>query len=177
MKGQVLYKIDSTTKLLQYFAGTTATTQSTKTYAATGIESGLTVGDRLIVAGFSNTASNGAKTVATIATNSITVNEAIGASESGVSATFSGEYCGNFQNVQEYAKLIATAITSGNANLYIDFSNDGTNTDYTATTSITGGTGAITTTETTAKYAALRIRTNAADQTVLRSYLYGRTVS
>lgn len=61
-----------------------ATTQGTKTYTrASGSFSadGYRVGDIIIVAGFTNTESNGLKTIATVGTTTITVVEDIGADE------------------------------------------------------------------------------------------------
>lgn len=71
-------------------ASAVSTTQGTKTYAKdTGSWSNdPVVGQWVYISGFSNSASNGWKKVASVSgSNSFTVEEAIGASESGVSAT------------------------------------------------------------------------------------------
>ena len=177
MKDYIMTKLDSTTELLQYFTGSTTTTQATRQYAATNIGVGLSVGDKLVVAGFSNVASNGTKTIATVATDAITVEEAIGAGEAGVTATFNQEYQGVWVDVRKWAKLTGSINTSGAAYVYIDQSADGLNVDYTTTRTITGGTADSWSIETVLPNIRMRIRANAIDQTVMRAYLYGRIIT
>lgn len=178
MFDQKLKLIDSTQEALQYFTSTGVTFAATDdSMSATGIGSGLSAGDEILVSGSSQSANNTYWTIATVAADKITIDGAITDDNAGETITVTQVYRGDFQVVDHYAKLIASVYCNGNANLYIDFSGDGTNTDYTCTTSITGGTGAITTTEVCMKYARLRLATNAADQTTVRCYLYGRTES
>jgi hypothetical protein len=181
MLNQKLYKIDSTTELLQYFTSTAVTfAELDNSMAATGIGSGFAAGDKIVVAASAQTANNTTHTIATVAADKITVTSdtTITDDNEGETITVSQVYIGNFQIVENYAKLVATVYCSGNAKLDIDFSQDGVNADYSPTqVAITGGTGAIETTEVCAKYARLRVTTNATDQTILRATLYGRTVS
>jgi len=176
---QIVNKFYEIDELLQYFAGSTATTATTKKYAATGIGTGFAVGDTVLVAGFSNTASNGVKTIAYIHTDAsyITVSEAIGADESGVSATFNQTYNGAWQDVSGCTVLIGTIRTSGNCSVYTDWSWDrGVTTEFSeSANSITGGTaesmGEIVV---IAPYARCRVVNNGADQTVMSIYFGGR---
>ena len=181
MLDQKLYKIDSTTELLQYFASSAVTfAAADNSIAASGIGAGFENGDKIVVTGSAQAANNTTHTIATVAANKITVTSdtSITGDDAGESITVSQVYIGNFQKVENYAKLVATVYCSGNAKLDIDFSHDGVNADYYPTqVSITGGIGAIETTEVCAKYARLRLTTSAADQTTLRATLYGRTVS
>jgi Na+/proline symporter len=77
-------------KLLPYFSGTITVTQATKKYAATGIGTGLAVGDTVLFAGFLDADSNGVKTAKTVAADEITVEEAVGANET-AAANFKGQ--------------------------------------------------------------------------------------
>ena len=177
MKDHILVKLDSTTELLQYFTGSVNTTATTKKYASTGIGSGLTAGEKVVIAGFSNADSNGTKTLATVAANEITVEEAIGANETGVTATVNQEYQGEWKEVEQFSHLLAIENTSGNAYAYVDQSADGVNTDYTTTITVTAATAKADSIETVLPFARLRVRTNAADQTTMRAYLFGRRLT
>jgi len=177
MKDHILIKLDSTTELLQYFTGSVTTTEATRKYAATAIGSGFAVGDKVVFAGFSNADSNGTKTLATVAANEVTVEEAIGAGEAGVTATVNQEYQGDWKEVDQFSHLLPTINCSGNAYIYVDFSGDGVNTDYTNTGTITGGTADMGSIETGLPFARLRVRNNGADQTTMRAYLYGRRLT
>ena len=177
MKDHILVKLDSTTELLQYFTGSITTTQATKKYAATGIGSGLTAGEKVVFAGFSNADSNGTKTLATVAANEVTVEEAIGTGESGVTATVNQEWQGEWKEVDQFSHLLSTINTSGNAYAYVDQSADGVNTDYTTTITVTAATAKADSIEVLLPYARLRVRTNAADQTTMRAYLFGRRLT
>jgi hypothetical protein len=177
MRPQILHQLDYTGELLQYFTGSITTTTATKTYAASSIQAGLSVGDKVFFAGFSNADSNGIKTIATLGTNELTVSETIGTGESGVTATLSQEYQGAWVNVDSWAALTGTINTSGAAIIYIDQSGDKTNVDYTSTWAVTAATALSYSVETIAKYGRMRVRTNAADQTIMRAYLFGRSVS
>lgn len=176
---QIVNKFYEIDELLQYFTGSTGTTATTKKYSATGIGSGFTVGDTVLVAGFSNTASNGVKTIATIAGDNsyITVSEAIGADEAGVSAKFNQTYNGAWQDVGGCTVLIGTIRTSGNCSVYTDWSWDGgTTTEFSeSANSVTGGTaesmGEIVV---IAPYARCRVVNGDADQTVMSIFFGGR---
>jgi len=178
MKDHIVIKLDSTTELLQYFTGSVTVTQSTKKYAATSIQAGLAVGDKIYIAGCGQTASNGLKTIATLGTNELTVEEAVGTDEGPTaSVTLNQEYQGDWKEVDQFSHLLPTINCSGNAYIYVDFSGDGVNTDYTNTGTITGGTADMGSIETGLPFARLRVRNNGADQTTMRAYLYGRRLT
>jgi hypothetical protein len=177
MRPQIIHQLDYTGELLQYFTGSITTTTATKTYAATNIQAGLSVGDKVYFGGFSNADSNGLKTIATLGTNELTVSETIGTGESGVTATLNQEYVGSWVNVDSWAVLTALINTSGAAIIYIDQSGDKTNVDYTSTWNVSAATAAAYSVETLVKYGRMRVRTNAADQTIMRAYFNGRAVS
>jgi hypothetical protein len=178
MKDHIIEKLDSTTELLQYFTGSVTTTQATNKYAATNIGVGLAVGDILYVAGFSNTASNGWKTVTTIAGDNsyIYVSEAIGAGESGVTATFNQEYQGTWQEAEQFSHVCPFIYSSGNAYLYVDQSPNKVN-YYTTTRTITAATADLASIETCLPFVRMRVRTNAADQTTMDAQLFGRRIT
>jgi hypothetical protein len=73
--------------------------------------------------------------------------------------------------------LLSTINTSGNAYAYVDQSADGVNTDYTTTITVTAATAKADSIEVLLPYARLRVRTNAADQTTMRAYLFGRRLT
>ena len=177
MKEFIMTQLDKVTELLQYFTGSVATTQTTKKYAATNIGVGLAAGDIVVVAGFSNSASNGTKTLVTVATSEITVSEAIGANEAGVTATFNQEFQGNWHDVRRWAKITGAINCSGNGYVYIDQSGDGITVDYTTTRTIAAATADSWSIEIVLSYARMRIRTDAADQSSMRAYLYGRIIT
>ena len=177
MKDHILIKLDSTTELLQYFTGSVNTTATTKKYASTGIGSGLAVGEKVVIAGFSNADSNGTKTLATVAANEITVEEAIGANETGITATVNQEWQGEWKEVNQFSHLLSVINTSGNAYAYVDQSANGVDTDYTTTITVTAATAKADSIEVLMPYARLRVRTNAADQTTMRAYLFGRRLT
>lgn len=177
-----LMQMANTGELLQYYTGTVATTQLTRAYAGTGIGSGLTAGDKVFIAGASNAASNGLKTLETVAADVITVVEAIGAGETGLTLTVNQEFISPWIDCQEFAKLVGMVKTSGNAILFCEFSGDkGVTVGYISPSSsgqaITGGTPLAFSYEVIAKWARFRLRTNAADQTAVDAYFYGRKIS
>lgn len=173
-----LEQIEKVTELLQYFTGTVTTTTATRTYAATSIESGLAVGDKIVIAGCAQTNSNGTKTIESVATNSITVVEAIGTGEGPTaSVTMNQELQGTWQESQRYTTLTGSINTSGAAIIYIDQSANGVDTDYTTTWAVTAATALAYSAEVVLPFARIRVRTNAADQTIMRAYLFGRKVS
>lgn len=179
-----LMQLANTTELLQYFTGSTDTTQTTRKYAASNIGVGLAVGDTIYLSGCSNAASNGAKTIESIASDNsyITVEETIGANETGVTLVLNQEFNSPWYDCQEFSRLVGMISCSGAAILIVEYSGDkGTTTGYVSPSSsgqaITGGTPLGFSYEVIAKWARFRLRTNAADQTSMDAYFYGRKVS
>lgn len=175
---QIVNQLEEITELLQYFTGSTATTATTKKYAATGIGAGFAVGDTVLVAGFSNTDSNGVKTIATIASDDsyITVAEAIGADETGVSAKFNQTYNGAWQDVGGCTVLIGTIRCSGALSQYWDWSWDSgakTIEFASAANTVTGGTAEIIDeVHVIAPFVRMRLVNTDTDQTVM-SIIWG----
>ena len=176
MRDTVLTLLDSMTELLQYFTGSTVITQADKTFTAANIGSGLTVGEKIVIAGAANSASNGTFTLATVASGAITVLETIGANET-ATITINQEYQGSWYDTRNWAKITGSINCSGNAFVYIDQSGNGSNVDYTTTRTITGGVADAWSIETVLPYVRMRVRTNAVDQTTMRAYLYGRIIT
>ena len=176
MKDYIMTQLAKTTELLQYFTGSTVITQADKTFTAANIGSGLTAGEKIVIAGAGQSASNGTFTLVTVAAGAITVHEAIGTDET-ATITINQEYQSAWIDVRKWAKLTGSINSSGNAYVYIDQSADGYNTDYTTTRTITGGTADAWSIETVLPYVRMRVRTNAADQTAMRAYLYGRIIT
>jgi len=176
MKDYIQTQLAKTTELLQYFTGSTVITQADKTFTAANIGTGLTAGEKIVIAGAANSASNGTFTLNTVAAGAITVLEAIGANET-ATITINQEYQSDWIDVRKWAKLTGAINTSGNAYVYIDQSADGWNVDYTTTRTITAVTADAWSIETILPYARMRVRTNAADQTTMRAYLYGRIIT
>ena len=184
MQSFIMTQLEKITELLQYFTGSTTTTTATRKYAELFKKRGFdwdafkfAAGDKVVFAGFSNSDSNGTKTLATVAANEVTVEEAIGTGEAGISATMNQEYQGDWHDVRKWAVLTTAINCSGNAFLYVDQSQDGDNIDYTTTRTITGGTADRSDISSGMFYARLRVRTNAADQTSMRAYLNGRIIT
>jgi hypothetical protein len=176
MKDYIMTQLAKTTELLQYFTGSTVITQADKTFTAANIGTGLTAGEKIVIAGAANSASNGTFTLVTVAAGAISVHEAIGADET-ASITINQEYQSDWIDVRKWAKLTGSIYSSGNAYVYIDQSSDGYNTDYTTTRTITAATADAWSIETVLPFARMRVRTNAADQTAMRAYLYGRIIT
>jgi hypothetical protein len=87
-------------------------------------------------------------------------------------------YTGSMKNVQLFSKIVGTIFADRNLTLYVDFSSDGTNFDYSNSTSVTASTGATFSVEVCAPWVRLRI-TNASggNTTILRAYMWAREVS
>jgi hypothetical protein len=177
MISQILHQLDKTTELLQYFAGSTAIVKTARTFTATGIHTGLTVGDKVVIAGTSSGTSDGTYTVETLSTGVLTTVETPAGSNETATITINQEYQGVWVNIERWAKLTGSINCSGAAYVYIDQSADGSSVDYTTTLTITGGTASAWSIEAELKYARMRIRTNAADQTIMRAYLFGRAIT
>ncbi len=177
MRNLILEQLEKVTESLQYFTGSTVITQADRTYTAATIGSGLSVGDTVVIAGAANTASNGTFVLSSVASGAIVVaGPAIGANET-ASITINQEWPGTFREIHGFAALVGAINCSGNAIIYIDQSGDGANVDYTSSWAVTGGTALSFTVAVILPYAKIRIRTNAADQTSMRAYLYGRKIS
>lgn len=177
MKDHVLEQLEKVTELLQYFNGSTVITQADKTYTATGIGSGFTAGETVVISGAANSASNGTFILQTVASGAVVVYaNAIGADET-ATLTINQEWPGTYREVNKYAALVGSINCSGNATIYIDQSANGVDTDYTSSWSVTGGTALSFEVSVLLPYAKIRIRNNGADQTSMRAYLFGRKIS
>lgn len=168
------------TELLQYFTGTTASTATTKKYSATGINTGWSEDDIVYITGFSNTDSNGYKTIASIASGYITVDEAIGANETGITAVLNQEWRSAWFAVTKFAKLIGSIYCSQAAKLYVDFSVDKSNITYQPNSSgetVSSATRMAFAYETVAPFARFRLLNNGADQTYVYAWFGGRFTS
>lgn len=166
--------IDSTTELLQYFNGSTVITQADSTYTATGIGTGLSVGDIVVISGAGQSGSNGTFVLTAVASGAITVAGTIGTNET-ATVTINQEYTGEWKEVRNFAVVVTTITSTGSASLKIDQSGNGYTVDITTTTAITGGTAATASLAVALPFARLRVTNNGADQTTLRAYMCGRT--
>lgn len=176
MKDHLIVKLDSTTELLQYFTGSTVITQADRTYTAANIGSGLTVGETVVIAGAANSASNATFVLSSVASGAIIVaGPAIGADET-ATITINQEYQGAWKEVEQFAHLLSVINTSGAAYVYVDQSANGVDVDYTTTITVAAATAKADSIETLLPFARLRVRTNAADQTAMRAYLFGRRI-
>ena len=177
MRNVILEQLEKVTELLQYFTGSTVITQADRTYTAATIGAGLTVGDTVVIAGAANSASNGTFVLSSVASGAVIVaGPAIGANET-ATITVNQEWPGTFKEVQGFAKLVGSINTSGAAIIYIDQSGDGVNIDYTSSWAVTAATALAFEADVVLPWAKIRVRTNAADQTTMRAYLYGRKIS
>ena len=172
--------LDSVTELLQYFGGTVTTTEVTNKYAAANIGVGLAVGDVVLVAGMAESASNGEKTIATIASDNsyITVEEAIGTGETNkAGVTLNQVYYTGWLPAYFYISITGTGYCVGaNATVTQQFSYDMVTTDMSATAqTLTAGTGAaITAISVPNYYWRCRVaNVGTADITTMRVYLFG----
>ena len=178
MKDHILVKLDSTTELLQYFTSTAVTFASAdNSLSATNIATGWTAGDKVVIAGSSESANNTTMTIKTVATGKLSMEEAVTDDNAGETITLNQEYQGEWKEVDQFSHLLSTINTSGNAYAYVDQSADGVNTDYTTTITVTAATAKADSIEVLLPYARLRVRTNAADQTTMRAYLFGRRLT
>lgn len=178
MIGTTLMKLGESTELLQYYTGSVTVTQATKKYAGTGIHTGLTVGDTILFAGCAQSASNGVKTVATLGTNELTVEEAVGVNEGPTASVTVNQYIETpWMKADDVVKLVGAISCTGNAYVYIDQGVDNSTAVYTTTLTITGGTAQGWSIETLLPYARMRVYNNGADQTAMAAYLYGRIVT
>jgi len=188
MISQILHKLDTCTELLQYFtSGAVTFAASDDSLAATGIGTGgaFEVGDHIVVSGSSESANNTTHTVTISAANKITCGgSAITDDNAGETIVINQEYQGSWVNVERWAVITGSINCSGNAYVYIDQSGDDvnsaadvSNTDYTSTVAVTGGTAQPWNIQVIGKWARLRVRNNGADQTTMRAFMYGRAIT
>jgi hypothetical protein len=180
----ILRQLFHSTELLQYFAGTVATTASTKKYAASGIGSGFAVGDLIYVTGFSNTDSNGYKTIATIASDNsyITVDEAIGDDETGISGVFNQAVRSGWISIRAFARIVGALYAVGGSGVYLveyaaDENGDVLYMPNSSGEAWTTATYAAFSYEVVAPYMRVTFRNNGTDQTTFRAWVGGRTMS
>lgn len=145
MKNQTIFEeLDTTTELLQYFTSAAVTFAALDdSLAATGIgTSTFEAGDYIYVTGSSETDNNTRWLLTSAAANKLIASGAITDDTPGETITLNQEYVGDWCNIELYAKITGVINSSGNCTVYIDQSGDRTNTDYTTTVSVTGGTAA-----------------------------------
>jgi len=174
--GQSLNLIFSTTEALQYFAGTVAWTEATKKIASSGIETGWAVGDTVLVSSADESGNNGVKTIATLGTDELTIEEAV-TTDGSDAIVMNQIVIGNWMRMDFYSRVVGVLSCDQNANLYADWSNDGSTTILTQTTAITGGTPAAYTQETLAPFVRYRLCNNGTDQTAVSVYLYAKPLT
>lgn len=178
MRNVVLEKLDSCTELLQYFTSTGVTfAASDSSLSATGIATGWTAGDTVVIAGSSETANNTTMVIKTVATGKLTMFDAVTDDTPGETITITQEWPGTFKETNGFAALTGTINCSGNAIIYIDQSANGVDIDYTSSWAVTAATALSYEVSVLLPYAKMRIRTNAADQTSMRAYMFGRKIS
>jgi len=161
----------STTEPLQYFNGSITFTAVSKTMAATGIHTGWTVGDQFVMTGTAS--NNGTFTIATLGTNTLTVNETV-AGEGPVSGTMNQEVQGSWMRSDFYSRLVGAFSLSQNASMYSDWSVDRSTVLVTLTTSITAGTPAAYAQECIAPWVRFRVRNSGTDQTSVNVFVYAK---
>jgi hypothetical protein len=179
MISQILHQLDKTTELLQYFTGSTVIVKTAKTFTCADIDHGLTVGDKVYIAGTSSGTSDGVYTLATVADGVLTMSETPAGNNETATITINQEYQGAWILVERWAKLTGLFnCTGGTATVYVDQSGDGgTTVDYSSSFTATTAVALAFSVETVAKHARLRVRNSGTDQSVLRGYLYGRAVT
>jgi hypothetical protein len=179
-----IFQLDHVTELLQYFTSSAVTfATADNSIAATGIGSGFTAGDKIVISGAAESGNNATFTIVTVASGKLVVSETVTAESPTATVVINQEYQGNWAKCDQCAKIVGTVNCSGNAVVLVDQSQDKVNVDYTSTTdantsyAVTGGTPFAFEVSVVNKNARLRIRNNGADQTAMRAYLNGRTVS
>ena len=178
MRNLILEKLDSCDDLLQYFTSTAVTFAAVdNSLSATGIATGWVAGDRVVIAGSSAGGNNTTMTIKTVATGKLTMYDTVSDDNAGETITVTQEWPGSFKEVNGFSTLTGVINCSGNAVIYIDQSANGVDIDYTSSWSVTGGTALSYEVAVLLPYAKMRIRTNAADQTSMRAYMYGRKIS
>ena len=169
---QELFTLANFTHSLQYFAGNITFTALTKKLASPNIHVGLAVGDEIFVAG--SVSNNGIKTIVTVGTNEITVAETV-TDEGAVACTVNEQSSTKFLRVEWYGLIVGTLYASQNANLYVEWSHDGSITAITDTTALVGGVAAkIEDRMIVTPYVKITLRNNGTDQTLVATHLYAK---
>lgn len=178
MKDHLIFELDRCTELLQYFTSGAVTFAAVDdSLSATGIATGWTAGDTVVIGGSSEAANNTTMVIKTVATGKLTMYDAVTDDNAGETITITQEWPGTYKETKGCVALTGTINCSGNAIIYIDQSANGVDTDYTSSWAVTGGTALSYEVAVLLPYAKMRIRTNAADQTSMRAYLFGRKIS
>ena len=179
METQNIFMLAKTEELLQYFTSDAVTfAQTDSSLSATGIGTGLTAGDIILIAASSEADNNTEKTVATVTANKITVEEAIVDDTPGETIKIKQVVYSGWCNVSAFAKIVGTITSSGDCAAIIQQSMDGVNVDHASSAiSVTGGTSKEIDQAVYCKYARLKITNGEADQTLFRAYMNGRSGS
>lgn len=174
-----LYKIDSTSELLQYFTSNAVTfATADNSIAATGIgTSTFAEGDTFTVSGASESGNNITFTVVSVTANKIIVAETVTAEAAGATVKINQTYIGPWVETDCFTKVIGVINASGACTGYIDQSNDGVTVAYSTTEDVTGGTPLGFSVENLSLYARLRIVAKDVDQTTMLAFLNGRTLT
>lgn len=178
----ILRQLFHSTELLQYNTAEVATTQATRKYAGTGIGAGLAIGDLVYITGFSNAASNGYKTLETVAANEITVVEAIGEAETGITMVLNQAVRSGWISVRAFARLVGALYAVGGAGVYLveyaaDEKGDVLYMPNSSGEAWATATYAAFSYEVVAPYARITFRNNGADLTTFRAWVGGRVMS
>jgi hypothetical protein len=159
------------TELLQYFNGSVTFTGASKTMAATNIHVGLTVGDEFVITG--TVSNNGTFTIATLGTNTMTVNEAV-TNEGPVATTINQQVTGNWMRADFYSRLVGGYSLSNNATMYSEWSVNRSTILVSLTTAITGGTPAAYAQECIAPWVRFKVKNSGTDQTSVNVFIYAK---
>jgi hypothetical protein len=161
----------STTELLQYFNGSVTFTGVSKTMAATGIETGWTVGDEFVITG--TVSNNGTFTIATLGTNTLTVNETV-TNEGPIATTMNQQVTGQWMRADFYSRLVGAYSLSNNASMYSEWSVDRVTALVTLTTAITAATPAAYAQECLAPWVRFKVKNSGTDQTSVNVFIYAK---
>lgn len=178
MGGIIIDQLDTITELLQYFTGSVVITKTTGGLAATGIGSGWTIGDTLLLSGTSN--SNIEVTITYIHTDNsymltTPVSTAFGDDETAGSGKLNQTAYTAWQDIRGYSRIVGSIYASGAADYWIQQSWNASDVDVQSTKAdLSAATPTSFSVEAVAPYARLRILSEDADQTVMRAYLGGR---
>lgn len=164
--------IFGTSELLQYFAGTVAWVDTAKTIGSSGIGTGFAAGDTIVVTDADETGNNGVKTLEVVAADLLTIEEEVTADASDA-IVINQIIVGGWVRVDFYSRIVGSLYASQNANLYADWSHDGSTVDFTQTTAVSS-TAAAYAQEVLAKWVRFRLYNSGADQTALSVYLYAK---
>lgn len=162
--------------LLKSFASSAVTfATADNSIAATGIGTDtVTDGERFTISGAAQSGNNRTFTAVSVTANKIIVAEAVTAESAGSAVTLNEEFIGDWKDVAHLTTLVGTVNASQNCTVYLDFSSDKTSVDYTATTSITGGTPAKISEAVVGFYVRLRVKNGGTNQTALRVNISGQ---